>query len=203
VSLVNKSVLRSVVAWLYSIRTGGLTVVAGFVLVMFLASLVLVRNKAQNDLIVQDRNPLGSGLTTNVDITQPELDSLVYLVAPGDSLWKVSERFLEDPGLYPEIARLNNLPVNARLEVGQKLVIPLDSSQDSTAVENEVKLEVKDELAENTYQVKSGDCLWSIAQNNLNDPYSWVEIYNLNKRVIGNNPGLILPGQTLVLPLIQ
>jgi len=51
-----------------------------------------------------------------------------------------------------------------------------------------------------TYTVKPGDSLWRIAQRELGNGNRWTEIYNLNKKVIGNNPSLIRPGQKLILP---
>ena len=45
-----------------------------------------------------------------------------------------------------------------------------------------------------TYTVKSGDCLCAIARlYNM----QWVDLYNDNKDVIGNDPNMIYPGQVL------
>jgi len=51
-----------------------------------------------------------------------------------------------------------------------------------------------------TYTVKKGDSLWKIAEKYLGSGSKWKEIYNLNKKVIGNNPNLIYAGQVLTLP---
>jgi LysM repeat protein len=51
-----------------------------------------------------------------------------------------------------------------------------------------------------TYTVVRGDNLWNIAGRELGDPRRWPEIYDLNKGVIGANPGLIHPGQVYTLP---
>jgi len=51
-----------------------------------------------------------------------------------------------------------------------------------------------------SYTVVAGDCLWTIAQKQLNDHKRWPEIYNLNKAIIGPDPDLIIPGQKLELP---
>ncbi|MCQ4363015.1 LysM peptidoglycan-binding domain-containing protein, partial [Mycobacterium gordonae] len=50
------------------------------------------------------------------------------------------------------------------------------------------------------YTVVSGDSLFKIAQRLLNDGDRWRDIYNANKALIGANPNLIYPGQTLVIP---
>lgn len=57
----------------------------------------------------------------------------------------------------------------------------------------------KSEKKTTTYTVKSGDCLWRIAQNLLGDGKRYTEIYNLNKDKI-KNPNLIYPGQTFTIP---
>lgn len=56
--------------------------------------------------------------------------------------------------------------------------------------------EVKDE----TYVVKSGDCLWNIAIQFYGNGAEYVRIYEANKQVIGSNPNLIYPGQVLTIP---
>lgn len=52
----------------------------------------------------------------------------------------------------------------------------------------------------NTVTVVEGDTLWDLSATHLGDPTRWPEIYELNKDVIGADPGLIHPGQTFVLP---
>lgn len=50
-----------------------------------------------------------------------------------------------------------------------------------------------------TYTVRSGDCLWRIAQKFLGSGSRYTEIYNLNRDKI-SNPNLIYPGQVLRIP---
>lgn len=51
-----------------------------------------------------------------------------------------------------------------------------------------------------TYTVKSGDSLSKIAKLELGNSSRWNEIYQINKKTIGNDPNRIKPGQKLVLP---
>lgn len=51
-----------------------------------------------------------------------------------------------------------------------------------------------------TYVVQSGDSLSKIAKRHYGDAKLWPRIYEANLEVIGKNPDLIQPGQTLVLP---
>ncbi len=52
------------------------------------------------------------------------------------------------------------------------------------------------------YTVQAGDTLWGIAQRAYGDAEDWDTIYAdpANKKVIGNNPYLIYPGQVLNIP---
>ena len=54
--------------------------------------------------------------------------------------------------------------------------------------------------ATRTYTVKAGDSLSKIAQREYGDGAQWKKIYEANREVIGKNPDLIHPGQTLTLP---
>jgi len=51
-----------------------------------------------------------------------------------------------------------------------------------------------------TYKVKSGDCLWKIAQRVYGSGSQYTKIYNANKKTIGSNPNKIYPGQVLTIP---
>jgi LysM repeat protein len=51
-----------------------------------------------------------------------------------------------------------------------------------------------------TYKVKSGDFLNKIAKEQLGNSSRYLEIYNLNKNIIGPNPSKIKAGQILKLP---
>lgn len=53
---------------------------------------------------------------------------------------------------------------------------------------------------EQTYKVKSGDCLWKIAQRLYGSGSQYTKIYNANKKTIGSNPDKIYPGQVLTIP---
>jgi len=49
-----------------------------------------------------------------------------------------------------------------------------------------------------TYTIKPGDDLWTISENIYNNGYKWIEIAKINKL---ENPGLIYPGNKLVMPV--
>lgn len=50
-----------------------------------------------------------------------------------------------------------------------------------------------------TYVVKKGDCLSTIAKRLTGNSANWRAIYSDNRGVVGGNPNLIYPGQTLTI----
>jgi nucleoid-associated protein YgaU len=61
--------------------------------------------------------------------------------------------------------------------------------------------------ATQTYVVRPGDCLWSIARDHLTPAASdndvaleWPRLYAANRARIGPDPNLVLPGERLTVP---
>ncbi|WP_425489634.1 LysM peptidoglycan-binding domain-containing protein [Diaphorobacter ruginosibacter] len=78
---------------------------------------------------------------------------------------------------------------------------PVTSAQRATAQQVASRGVPVSELAANapdTYVVKRGDTLWSIAGLYLAKPWRWPELWGMNMQAI-RNPHLIYPGQTLYL----
>lgn len=78
-----------------------------------------------------------------------------------------------------------------------------DPQPEETA--NDLTTEGRDDSSQesathNSYEVKSGDCLYFIAEQYYGDGNRWTEIYDANQEVVGSNPDLIYPGQNLVIP---
>ena len=71
----------------------------------------------------------------------------MYTVQAGDTLWALSERYLTDLSLWPELQRLNRVAEPSRMPIGSKLRIPLawmkvsPTSARFGAVEGEVQVE--------------------------------------------------------------
>jgi len=56
-----------------------------------------------------------------IPLVTPQLKALTYSVKKGDSLWSVAHRH----GIsHQDLARVNNLPANSGLKIGQKLILP-------------------------------------------------------------------------------
>lgn len=98
---------------------------------------------------------------------------LIHVVAPGDTLWRIANRY----GVpMSEIASLNGLQDPDRLAVGQALVIPGEDIM---------------------YTVQPGDTLWKIAQAHG----TTVQEILRNNQIA--DPDRIAPGTTLYLPALR
>ncbi len=86
---------------------------------------------------------IGQVLNVPTSITNSPSNSETYTVKSGDSLWSIAQKYNTT---VSELKSLNNLSSN-ELQIGQVLKVP------SGTTSNEA----------NTYTVKSGDSLWSIA----------------------------------------
>ncbi|MDO4200178.1 MAG: LysM peptidoglycan-binding domain-containing protein [Clostridia bacterium] len=103
---------------------------------------------------------------------------ILHRVKPGETLWELSEKYLEYGPRYNEIMALNGLTTDM-IYAGQILKIPIEQR-----------------VAPEVYRVRTGDTLWKIAQNLLGDGNRYAEIISLNNLRNGN----IRAGQLLNIP---
>lgn len=110
-------------------------------------------------------------------------------VAPGDSLYAIAARELDDASRWPELAELNRetVPDPRLLRPGQVLVLPGDGLPPTLA------------LAARTYTVRAGDTLSAIAERLLGDPKRYGEIFDANRDVL-SSPHRLAIGTTLKIP---
>jgi len=118
----------------------------------------------------------------------------IHRVGQGENLWRIAENYYGSGYNWVDIAQTNSLKDANLLLVGQELLIP-----DVAVRWPETDLADEEDRV-NTYIVQSGDSLWKIAAAVYDDGYQWTNIYQANSAEIGANPGLIYPGQVLVMP---
>lgn len=126
--------------------------------------------------------------TKHLTFQQPEQETpstFWHQVQSGDTLWKISQKYLGSGSRYKEIVALNGLK-SETIYPGMKLKIP-----GSTAVPPAATPEPS-----RNYTVKQGDTLWKIAAANLGSGSRYTEIVKLN----GLTSNTIYPGQQLKLP---
>jgi len=128
--------------------------------------------KELNNLVDNNLN-IGQVLIISDLNNGSDTSDITYIVKSGDNLYAIARRYNVT---VDAIKRANNLTSNL-LNVGQRLIIPLPSIESSN----------------NTYVVKKGDTLYSIA-NKYN-----VSVDNLKNTNNLNNNNLSI-GQTLIIP---
>lgn len=121
-----------------------------------------------------------------------------YTVVEGDDLWKISEKFYGTGYNWTDIAKENNLPSPNLIGAGQELVIPdVEPKVESQAKPTVQVASATNSISGETYTVVRGDTLWDISIRAYQDGYKWTLIAKTNGLT---NPGLIHPGNTLVIP---
>ena len=120
----------------------------------------------------------------------------VYTVQPGDSLWIIAESQFMSGYNWIDIVAANKIPNPNFLEAGQELVIPEVPARETTVIED-VALTGSDAITGATYEVATGDSLWSIAVRAYSDGYQWVNIAEQNNIA---SPDIIHAGNILTIP---
>jgi nucleoid-associated protein YgaU len=178
----------------------GLVVVLTFIVTSFGWWLVFGRaislQPATVGGVFEGQTPTPQPVETSLP-SQAQQTSETYTVKRGDSLWKIAQAWFGDGNEYQHIMSKNNL-ISDELAVGQVLQKP---TQQDLEKDHGYSEEIK-ESQPVTYTVKRGDSLWKIAVEHAGSGYKWTQLYQIpsNRKVIGNNPNLIYPGQQVTLP---
>lgn len=118
-----------------------------------------------------------------------------------DTIELMAARWLGDK---PGTPRTNRYVTNI-LQACARLGAPPTKAGDSAkAAVAKPAAPAKPKAPPRTYVVRPGDTLSAIAKHELGASARWPEIYRVpqNRTTIGSNPGLIQPGQRLILPSI-
>lgn len=202
-------------------RESSFSVMAGFALVLVVVIFLVWLGRSKTTVSemgvapetpVVDQLPVMLELVTENGQQVPTGLPVVYIVQAGDSSWKIAEAFYGTGHNYVDIEAANQLQPDQMLEIGQELLIPrvpvrqlveqVVSSSETTEANVDNNLPELDQNLSHpaNYVVQPGDCLWTIADQQLGDPYRWTQIYELNQAMIGVNPDLIYPNSSLRLP---
>jgi hypothetical protein len=100
----------------------------------------------------------------------------------------------------PRILLANGLAVLG-IEVRTQLAANPETVAQTFEVKKKTTSQIPDAAAR-SHVVQTGDWLSKLAQRYYGDMYKWPVIYEANRKVIGNDPNLIRPGQKLVIPTL-
>lgn len=106
-----------------------------------------------------------------IDIPDEIVETEIYTVQKGDSLWSISRKYNITVN---ELIELNNLNT-INLQIGDKLLVPKTNNE------------------ENIYIVQRGDTLWSIARQNNITVQELKEVNNLTNNLLSIGQQLIIP----------
>ena len=122
-------------------------------------------------LIIPSESSTEPSLPNNGESTEPSIETQVYTVKKGDSLWQIAKNFNTT---VDELIALNNLST-INLQIGDELLVP------------------KQETTQKTYTVQKGDTLWSIAKNNNTTIDEIKKLNNLTSNLLSLGQQIILP----------
>ena len=120
-----------------------------------------------------------------------------YVVAEGDDLWNIAEKFYGSGFNAYDISLANKISDSSNLDIGLKLVIPQVAPRQPTVGDISATSTSQVTYVENKYVVQPGDSLSIIAQKVYGDLYAWTQIMNANNLVTPDN---IEAGMVLIIP---
>ena len=135
----------------------------------------------------------------NMDDTEREkLEEEIWEIRLSDEIYDktidVNSRYniiiSENPDILEWVLELQDEITQAHVEQME------DSYEPETEADPETETEAETKTIE-TYIVREGDCLWSIAEAELGDGIYWSSIYETNRELIGDDPNLIYVGWQL------
>lgn len=179
--------------------------ILGFIVVLVLG--IFLFNVFRGNTSENKPGEVGESGETS-ELTDAQADGK-HTVAPGETLWDISEKEYGTGYNWSDIASANNLANPDTIEEGSELIIPDvtpimlgDTVAGVTTVEPvqttpAIGSTGTGEGLPSDVTVQPGDTLWKIAVIVYGDGYQWVRIAQANTIA---NPNIILPGQLLVIP---
>lgn len=130
----------------------------------------------------------GSGLiyNNNGDVDSAVMDEITHFIQEDE---KVREQMNETNKEYYEVLTEHPEAWEWLQDLEQAI------TQRATEIINGEEIEKPQESEEpedEFYVVQQGDCLWHIAKDKLGSGARWVDLYEVNKDIIGEDPNLIL-----------
>ncbi len=120
-----------------------------------------------------------------------------YVVAEGDDLWHIAEKFYGSGFNAYDISLSNKILDSSNISAGQKLIIPKVTPRQPTVGDISATATSQVTYVEDKYIVQPGDSLSIIAQKVYGDLNAWTQIMAVNNLTTPDN---IEAGMVLVIP---
>src|SRR3989338_8248268 len=120
-----------------------------------------------------------------------------YIVAEGDDLWNIAEKFYCSGFNAYDISVINKITDSSNITACQKLIIPKVTPRQPTVGDISATSTSQVTYVENKYVVQPGDSLSIIAQKVYGDLYAWTRIMTANNLA---TPDSIEAGMVLIIP---
>ena len=147
----------------------------------------------------------------------PQRNDGKYEVQPNDSYWTISEQVYGSGAYFKALAEHNRskgksedqlqpgdlilAPAVAELEKSYPDLCPKASRREAVQSQSQNRAStVSTRRSGRTYTVAEGDTLFNIARYELGKASRWVEIYELNRDVLGKDFNYLTPGTQLAMP---
>jgi nucleoid-associated protein YgaU len=176
------------------------------------------RNNVSAEPAYHAREPRRPAGVSTLSSSPPPRDDGKYEVQPNDSYWTISERVYgtsayfkaltahnRDKGKSEESLKPGDLilaPPVAQLEQLYPDLCPKPSHREAQQTQSRALTVSTGHQygGGRTYTVAEGDTLFNIARYELGKASRWVEIYELNRHVLGKDFNYLTPGIQLTLP---
>ncbi len=133
---------------------------------------------------------------------EPAVD--LHRVQPGDTFATLAQAYYGSAKHVEFLMKANPNINPARMQVGVTVRVPALSAKGeigkTTPDAEEVKPARSPATRPKTYTVRSGDSFYKIAEEILGDASRWDELFQANKRAVGNDPSRLKVGQVLTIP---
>lgn len=152
-------------------------------------------NNSGNETDSDNDSDSGSSDSNGAVVTAGSIQTITYIVQPGDTLSKIARKYLGNASLWRRIYEDNKSTIKNPniIRVGQKLVINLNGTATAVSATATVSINA------NTYVVQPRDNLWKIAKKVYGQGFAWRKIFDANSNTV-SNPGNIHVGQVLLIP---
>ena len=134
-----------------------------------------------------------------------------HIIAEGEDLWKISEKYYGSGYNWIDIAKENNISNPDQIAAGDELSIPdvqprlaesiaTPTSQPEIVSPTLTQQRETEDTDKNIHKVAMGENLWEIAEKYYGSGYNWVDIAKENNLL---SAGQIVEGQELVIPEVE